>query len=80
VFFDISWDQVAINSYPDRFLFGTDKVAPASQDNYLRVHEQHRSLWALVTKDASEMVRKPTTNASSMRPGSEYELGNWPTE
>ena len=30
VFFDISWDEVAINSYPDRFLFSTDEVAPAS--------------------------------------------------
>ena len=46
VSFDISWDEVAkyaiaspqsiarvsriLNKYPDRFLFGTDTVAPAS--------------------------------------------------
>ena len=47
VHFDISWDEVAkyivatpesarntadiVNRYPDRFLFGTDEVAPANQ-------------------------------------------------
>jgi len=51
VYFDISWDEVAkyltatpestrisadlINRYPDRFLFGTDEVAPANQETYL---------------------------------------------
>jgi predicted TIM-barrel fold metal-dependent hydrolase len=74
VCFDISWDEVAkylvatpestrisadlINRYPDRFLFGTDEVAPTSQEKYLRVYEQYGPLWALLTKDASEKVRK----------------------
>ena len=74
VYFDISWDEVAkyllatpestkisadlINRYPDRFLFGTDEVAPTSQEKYLRVYEQYRPLWGLLSKDASEKVRK----------------------
>jgi len=74
VYFDISWDEVAkylvatpestkisadlINRYPDRFLFGTDEVAPASQEKYLRVYEQYGPLWSLLSKDASEKVRK----------------------
>jgi hypothetical protein len=74
VYFDISWDEVAkyivatpestkvianlINRNPDRFLFGTDEVAPANQANYLRVFEQYGPLWALLTEEASAKVRK----------------------
>jgi hypothetical protein len=47
-----------INLYPDRFLFGTDEVAPASQEQYLRVYEQYGPLWSLLTNDASDKVRK----------------------
>jgi hypothetical protein len=74
VYFDISWDEVAkyllatpestrisadlINRYPDRFLFGTDEVAPTTQEKYLRVYEQYRPLWNLLDAEASEKVRK----------------------
>jgi len=74
VYFDISWDEVAkylgtapdstrlvadiINRYPDRFLFGTDEVAPESQEKYLRIYDQYRPLWDLLDKKASEKVRK----------------------
>jgi len=74
VYFDISWDEVAkylmatpesirisanlINRYPDRFLFGTDEVAPPSQDRYLRVYYQYEPLWRLLYKETSEKVRK----------------------
>ena len=74
VYFDISWDEVAkylvstpevtkiaadlINRYPDRFLFGTDEVAPDSQEKYLRVYVQYDPLWRLLGKEASEKVRK----------------------
>ena len=53
VYMDISWDEVAkylvstpaeakatadlINRYPNRFLFGTDEVAPATQEKYEKV-------------------------------------------
>jgi Amidohydrolase len=72
--FDISWSEVAkyvvaspasaravadvINRYPDRFLFGTDEVAPSDQERYLRVYQQYGPLWQLLTKDAREKVRK----------------------
>jgi hypothetical protein len=64
VYFDISWNEVAkymvatpestrvaadlINRYPDRFLFGTDEVAPSSQEQYLRVYYQYQPLWKLL--------------------------------
>ena len=74
VHFDISWDEVAkyvvatpsatqgvaaiINKHPDRFLFGTDEVAPPDQEKYLRVYNQYEPLWKLLTKEASEKVRR----------------------
>ena len=72
--FDISWDEVAkyfvrndttvqvvagfINKYPDRFLFGTDEVAPSNQESYLKVYRMYEPLWNALSKDASEKVRK----------------------
>lgn len=74
VHFDISWDEVAkyvvatpesvknaadmVNRYPDRFLFGSDEVAPSNQEKYLRVYNQYEPLWKLLTPEASEKVRK----------------------
>ena len=74
VYFDISWDEVAkyivstpeslrvsadmINRYPDRFLFGTDEVAPATQEKYLRVYNQYEPLWNALSPEASARVRK----------------------
>src|SRR5215203_5593156 len=72
--FDISWSEVAkyavatpesaravadiINRYPDRFLFGTDEVAPKDQETYLRVYNQYAPLWKLLDPAASEKVRQ----------------------
>jgi predicted TIM-barrel fold metal-dependent hydrolase len=74
VFIDISWDEVAkylvatpetvrhaaevIDRFPDRFLFGTDEVAPRDVDSYLRVHRQYAPLWDRLTPETSEKVRK----------------------
>src|SRR5688572_29149708 len=74
VYFDISWDEVAkyivatpesaknaaavVNRHPERFLFGTDEVAPASQEKYLKVYNQYEPFWKLLTSDASAKVRK----------------------
>ena len=74
VYFDISWDEVAkyivatpeslritadlINKYPDRFLFGSDEVAPQNQEAYLRVYHMYDPLWQLLTPEAGEKVRK----------------------
>jgi hypothetical protein len=74
VYFDISWDEVAkyivaspesvqitadlINRYPDRFLFGTDEVAPLNQEKYLQVYRQYEPLWHALSPEASAKVRK----------------------
>jgi hypothetical protein len=73
VCFDISWDEVAkyvvatpestarvaaiINQYADRFLFGTDTVAPASPQAYYAVFEMYAPLWRQLTPGASRKVR-----------------------
>jgi predicted TIM-barrel fold metal-dependent hydrolase len=73
VYFDISWDEVAkyivsspeatritadlINRYPDRFLFGTDEVAPSDQASYVKVFGQYGPLWKLLNTEASRKVR-----------------------
>ncbi|MCU7549395.1 amidohydrolase [Chitinophagaceae bacterium LB-8] len=74
VYFDISWDEVAkyviasqqslqntitiINRFPDRFLFGTDVVAPTSPEMYYAVFNMYEPLWKGLTPEASEKVRK----------------------
>ena len=73
VYFDISWDEVAkyavaspesvrrtvevLNRYPDRFLFGTDNVAPEDQAAQLRVYNLWDPIWAQLTPDASMKIR-----------------------
>jgi len=72
--FDISWDEVAkcavsspqaiervaamLNNYPNRFLFGTDTVAPASADAYVAVFDMWGPIWRQLTPEASPKVRK----------------------
>jgi amidohydrolase family protein len=74
VSFDISWDEVAkyavassesiarvaamLNKYPDRFLFGTDTVAPGGPAPYFAVFDLWAPVWKLLTPDASLKVRK----------------------
>jgi predicted TIM-barrel fold metal-dependent hydrolase len=74
VYFDISWDEVAkyavaspeaiantsamLNKYADRFLFGTDNVAPADQATQLRVYNLWDPIWARLTPEASLKIRK----------------------
>jgi predicted TIM-barrel fold metal-dependent hydrolase len=74
VYFDISWDETAkylvatpettqlaadiVNGYPDRFLFGTDEVAPTDQAKYLKVYDMYGPLFAKLTPEASEKLRK----------------------
>jgi len=71
---DISWDEVAkyvvsspvtikamaemINKYPDRFLFGTDEVAPPNEESYLKVYRMYAPLFAELTPEAREKLLK----------------------
>jgi predicted TIM-barrel fold metal-dependent hydrolase len=73
VSFDISWDEVAkyvvsspeatartatiLNKFPDRFLFGSDTVAPAGPPQYFAVYEMYAPLWKALTPEASQKVR-----------------------
>lgn len=73
VYFDISWDEVAkyfttsegtmnrvtkfLDKYPDRFLFGTDEVAPKDQEKYLKVFNQYEQLWKKLKPETSEKIR-----------------------
>jgi Amidohydrolase len=72
--FDISWDEVGkyaiaspesikrvaemLNKYPNRFLFGSDTVAPSGPDPYFAVFDMWTPVWSLLTPDASLKVRK----------------------
>jgi hypothetical protein len=71
---DISWDEVAkyitaspetikataaiINKYPDRFLMGTDEVAPSSQEKYLKVYYMYAPLMKQLTPEAKLKLLK----------------------
>ena len=74
VHIDLSWTETAkylvatpettaataalMNRYPDRFLFGTDEVAPGDQTHYLTIYDMYEPLLARLTPDASEKFRK----------------------
>jgi hypothetical protein len=71
--FDISWDEVAkyavaspesiarvaamLNRYPNRFLFGTDTVAPRDANAYYAVFDMWEPVWSQLTPEASFKVR-----------------------
>ncbi len=73
LYFDISWDEVAkyvvaspeverktadlLNRFPDRFLFGTDVVAPADLQAQLRVFHMWDPVFAQLTPATSLAVR-----------------------
>jgi hypothetical protein len=72
VYFDISWDEVAkyivqspatvqrvaamITKFPDRFLFGTDVVAPKDTLKYFRTYHLYQPLWAAVDPEVRRQV------------------------
>jgi hypothetical protein len=74
VSFDISWDEVAkyavsskevigrvaaaFNRHPDRFLFGTDTVAPAGPAPYYAVFDMWAPIFKQLTPETSLKVRK----------------------
>ncbi|MDH7463898.1 amidohydrolase family protein [Chitinophagaceae bacterium 26-R-25] len=74
VCFDISWSEVAkyivrtpetikatatlINKYPDRFLFGTDEVAPPDAEKYQAVYRSYQPLFAQLSAEAKYKLLK----------------------
>jgi len=73
VSFDISWDEVAkwivaddatldawvrlVKQYPDRFLFGSDAVAPKTQADYLKALNAYQRLWERLDAETASRVR-----------------------
>ena len=73
VYFDISWSEVAkyavrddtsiertadfLNEHPDRFLFGTDNVAPTSQEKHLEVYRMWDPIWSRLDPEVSRKIR-----------------------
>jgi predicted TIM-barrel fold metal-dependent hydrolase len=71
---DLSWTEVAkyvtaspealektaamINKFPDRFLMGTDEVAPADQKSYLKIMDMYAPMLAKLTPEAKEKLLK----------------------
>ncbi len=74
LYFDISWDETAkyivgsdsalahtvrvLERYPDRILFGTDNVAPATQEKHLGVYRMYDPLWKALKPETGLKVRK----------------------
>ena len=52
------WVVTILNRYPDRFLFGTDTVAPAGPEPYYAVFDMWAPVWKQLTPEASLKVRK----------------------
>ena len=42
-----------LNAYPDRFVFGTDSVAPKDRDAYLKTYRDYQPLWEQLDEPAS---------------------------
>jgi len=73
VSFDIAWDEVAkwivaddatldawvrlLNQYPDRFLFGSDAVAPKTQADYLKAFNAYQRLWERLDAQTANKVQ-----------------------
>jgi hypothetical protein len=71
---DFSWTEVAkylvatpqtvkatadlFNKYPDRFLFGTDEVAPTDQKAYLKIYDLYAPLLAQLSPETREKFLK----------------------
>jgi hypothetical protein len=91
LYFDISWDEVAkyvvaspeatkvmaalLERYPDRFLFGTDEVAPKTESDYMRVFRIYTPLWKSLSPETSEEVRK--TNYDRIFDEARRRVRNW---
>jgi len=74
VYFDISWDETAkyllatpefiqatanlIDRYPERFLFGTDVVAPKSQEQYLEPYNIYAPLFEKLKHKTQQLMLK----------------------
>ena len=91
VYIDISWTEVAkyitetpeatantaavINKYPDRFLMGTDEVAPPDQASYLKIMTMYQPLFDKLTPDAKQKLLKG--NYARLFDAAKAKVRNW---
>jgi hypothetical protein len=91
VHMDISWDETAkylvatpetieaaahlINHYPDRFLFGSDEVAPTDPAKYYKVYDLYAPLWRSSTRGRGRSCCRELRAALRCRPGEGAGLG-----
>jgi predicted TIM-barrel fold metal-dependent hydrolase len=91
LYFDLSWDETAkwlmssdkaisrtseiISKYPDRFMFGTDNVAPDKQEKQLYVYHLYDQLWKAVGEDVTYKVTK--ANYLKMFDGARKKVRAW---
>jgi predicted TIM-barrel fold metal-dependent hydrolase len=73
LYFDISWDEVAkyviaspesvrlvatlLERFPERFLFGSDVVGPATAGAWFTTYNLYAPLWAALSPETSAKVR-----------------------
>jgi predicted TIM-barrel fold metal-dependent hydrolase len=91
LYFDLSWDETAkwldytdkslertaaiIKKYPERFLFGTDNVAPDKQEKQLYVYHLYDRLWEAVGEEVTYKVTK--ANYLKMFDEARKKIRNW---
>jgi hypothetical protein len=46
-----------LESFPDRFLFGTDAVATTEEVNYRKCYEDYAPLWKALSPETSRKIR-----------------------
>jgi hypothetical protein len=51
-----AWARL-LKQYPDRFLFGSDAVAPKTQAEYLKAFDAYQRLWEGLDADTASKVK-----------------------
>jgi hypothetical protein len=64
-----------IDLYPDRFLFGTDEVAPADSAAHTKIYKQYSPLWKLRIRKRAGKFDRRITNGSLTRRAVTFGLG-----
>ena len=94
VYIDISWTEVAkyitssakamenmasvINAFPDRFLMGTDEVAPTDQGSYLKIMDMYQPMLDKLSPEAREKLLKG--NYERLFDEARVKVRNWEKE
>lgn len=85
---DLSWDLVGsyvaanvegwdtlVEAHPDRFLYGTDSVAPSSTEKYVANYAAYDALWAALSPEVREKVA--LTNYEALMDAARADVRAW---